>query len=214
MPECNICGGTSFTAAPNNRLSLKKTPPLCTGCGSLERQRVGREIAAAIRVRDEFSKYSLLDVGSDNTVPKGWFASSKVTQASASGIELPRSERAKYDFIVCSHVIQKLRSPQDAIQRLLRSLSPNGIFLLSYPSPATREKTEELSRGKRGDGGPHFIFGKDFEKEYRTLAPDAYVVAATGSDTATGAEDMVYLLTKSPVWATRMVKNLNARLVQ
>src|SRR5436189_3288331 len=163
MPECNICGSTSFKAAPNNRLSLKKEPPLCAKCGSLERHRLGRDSAAVVRVRERFANYALLDIGPDNTVPKGWFASSKVVQANEDGIALPRSEKAKYDFIVCSHVIQKMRSPRDAIQRLLRALTPEGIVLLSYPSPATREKTETITRAKRRDSGPLFILGKDFE---------------------------------------------------
>jgi SAM-dependent methyltransferase len=214
MPACNICGSETFKAAPNNRLSLKKIAPRCAKCGSLERHRLGRDIAAAVRVRDKFQSYTLLDIGADNTVPKGWFASSKIVQANEDGIQLPRNEEAKYDFIVCSHVIQKMRSPREAIQRLLQALSPEGIFLLSYPSPVTRDKTEGLSRRYRHDKGPLFIFGKDFEKEYRTMAPNTYVVAADGTDTVTGDQDIVYLLTKSPFWTTRMVKHLNARLIQ
>lgn len=214
MPVCNICGSTTFTPAPNNRLSLKKKAPLCAKCGSLERQRLGRDIAAAVRIRDKFQSYALLDVGPDNTVPKGWFASNKMVEADEDGVELPSRDDSKFDFIVCSHVIQKMRSPRDAIQRLLRALSPDGIFLLSYPSPATRETTEGFGRRHRNGQGPLFIFGRDFEREYRAIAPNTYVVAANGMDAVTGDEDIVYLLTKSPFWATRMVKQLDARLVQ
>ena len=214
MPVCNICGSETFKAAPNNRLSLKKIAPLCTKCGSLERHRLGRDIAAAVRIRDKFQSYALLDIGPDNTVPKGWFASSKIAQASEDGIDLPKREEPKFDFIVCSHVIQKMRSPREAIQRLLRALSPEGIFLLSYPSPATRDTTEGFGRRYRQEKGPLFIFGKDFEKEYRAMAPNTYVVAANGTDTVTGDQDIIYLLTKSPFWTTRMVKQLNARLIQ
>lgn len=214
MPACNICGSETFKAAPNNRLSLKKIAPLCAKCGSLERHRLGRDIAAAVRIRDKFQSYALLDVGADNTVPKGWFASNKMVQANEDAIQLPRSEDSKFGFIVCSHVIQKMRSPREAIQRLLRALSPEGIFLLSYPSPATRDTTEGFSRRSRHEKGPLFIFGKDFEKEYRAMAPNTYVVAADGVDAVTGDQDIVYLLTKSPFWTTRMVKQLNARLIQ
>lgn len=212
MPECNICGGTDFVAAPNNRLSRKKQLPLCTTCGSLERQRVGRELASAIRIRDKFKSYALLDVGKDATVPKGWFASSKVAAIDTS-IDLPGGERDKFDFIVCSHVIQKLRDPRRAIQRLVRSLSNEGILLLNYPSPVTRSVTEEFA-GTRRMSGPHFIFGRDFEHEYRTIAADMHVVAVEGADPVTKDKDIMYFLTKSPSWATRMIKNLDARLLQ
>jgi SAM-dependent methyltransferase len=213
MPECNICGGTSFSAAPNNRLSRKRQPPLCTKCGSLERQRVGRELASAIRIRDKFKSYALLDVGKDATIPKAWFASSKVTEPDDTSIDLLGGERDKFDFIVCSHVIQKLRDPRRAVQRLVGSLSNDGILLLNYPSPVTRSVTEEFSSTRRMSG-PRFIFGRDFEREYRTLATDAHVVAVEGDDPVTKDKDIMYFLTKSPSWATRMVKNLDARLVQ
>ncbi len=214
MLECNICGGTGFAAAPNERLSRKKAPPRCTKCGSLERQRIGREFAMAIRLRDAYKSYSLLSVGPDTTIPKGWFASSKVTEATKSGIDLVGGSREKFDFIVCSHVIQKLRDPRRAVQRLTKSLSPEGVMLLNYPSPITRKTTEEIRGAKRG-GGPTYIFGQDFEKEYEAIAPGSYVVAAEGSDPVTQDKDIMYFLTKSPAWATRIVKTLDgARLVQ
>ncbi len=58
MLECNICGGTGFAAAPNERLSRKKTPPRCVKCGSLERQRIGRAFAMAIREREAYKSYN------------------------------------------------------------------------------------------------------------------------------------------------------------
>ncbi len=213
MPECNVCGGSSFAAAPNNRLSRKKQPPLCTACGSLERQRIGRDLASAVRIRDKFKTYALLDVGKDATVPKGWFASNKVIEPTDSTIDRLGTDRGKFDFIVCSHVIQKLRDPKASIGRLLNSLSNDGILLLNYPSPVTRETTEQLATGYR-TGGPRYIFGRDFEQAYRTVAPDTYVVAADGKDPVTQDTDIMYFLTKSPFWATKMVKSMNARLVQ
>jgi hypothetical protein len=214
MLECNICGGTGFAAAPNERLSRKKTPPRCVKCGSLERQRIGREFAVAIRERDAYKSYSLLSVGPDTTIPKGWFASNKVAEATESGIDLVGSSREKFDFIICSHVIQKLRDPRRAVQRLTKSLSAEGVMLLNYPSPITRKTTEEI-RGAKRNGGPSYIFGQDFEKEYQAIAPGSYVVAAEGSDPVTQDKDIMYFLTKSPAWATRIVKTLDgARLVQ
>lgn len=211
MPECNICGGTSFSATPNNRLSRRNLPPLCNKCGSLERQRVGREIASQVRIREKFKSYALLDIGTDATVPKGWFASNKVTQVNDAGIE-PMG-RDRFDFIVCSHVIQKLRDPRRGVRRLVDSLSNDGILLLNYPSPVTRDATEQLSESSRRVAGSRYIFGRDFEQEYGGMAPDAYVVAVNGADPVTKDDDIMYLLTKSPFWATRMVKTLNARLV-
>jgi SAM-dependent methyltransferase len=214
MLECNICGFTGFAPAPNERLSRKKTPPRCMKCGSLERQRIGREFAMAIRLRDAYKSFSLLSVGPDTTIPKGWFGSSKTTEATESGIDLVGSGREKFDFIVCSHVIQNVRDPRRAVQRLNKSLSADGVMLLNYPSPITRKTTEEI-RGGRRNGGPKYIFGKDFEKEYEAIAPATYVVAAEGSDPVTEDRDLMYFLTKSPAWATRIVKALDgARLVQ
>ena len=212
MPECNICGGRSFSAAPNNRLSLSKKAPLCQKCGSLERQRIGRELTAAIRDRETFKSYSLLDVGQDSTVPKGWFASNKVTTPSESNVGVYGYGSEKYDFIVCSHVIQKLKDPRRGVQRLVQSLSDQGLMFLTYPSPATRNKTEEV--GARRTNGPQYIFGRDFEKEYGSIASDAYVVAVDGVDPVTQDRDISYFVTRNPAWTTRIVKTLNARLVQ
>jgi len=212
MPECNICGGLSFSAAPNNRLSLSKKPPLCKKCGSLERQRIGRELTATIRVREKFKSYSLLDVGQDSTVPKGWFASNKVAKPSETSIGITGYSSEKYDFIVCSHVIQKLKDPRKGVQRLVQSLSDQGLMFLTYPSPATRNKTEEV--GARRANGPQYIFGRDFEQEYGSIAPDAYVVAVDGMDPVTQDGDISYFLTRNPEWTTRIMKTLDARLVQ
>ena len=213
MPECNICGSTSFAAAPNNRLSRKRQAPLCTSCRSLERQRIGRELASAVRIREKFKAYALLDVGKDATVPKGWFASSTMIEPNDTTIDRLGGGREKFDFIVCSHVIQKLRDPRGAIGRLVSSLSDDGILLLNYPSPVTRDATEQLSTSYRTTG-PRYIFGRDFEQAYRTVTPEAYVVAAEGTDPVTKDNDIVYFVTKSPFWTERMVKSTNARLVQ
>src|SRR5262245_19841989 len=100
MAECNICGGNAFTSAPNNRLSRKKAPPLCNKCGSLERHRIGRDLASAIRVRETFKTYTLLDVEKNLTVPKGWFSSNKEIQVNDHDIDQAASGRDKFDFIV------------------------------------------------------------------------------------------------------------------
>ncbi len=211
MPECNICGSTSFATAPNNRLSRKKQAPLCTSCGSLERQRIGRELTSAVRIREKFKTYTLLDIGKDSTVAKGWFASSSVMEPSDAMIDR-LGNREKFDFIVCSHVIQNLRDPRRAISRLVSSLSDDGILFLNYPSPVTRRETEQLNTGYRSTG-PRYIFGRDFEQTYHTVVPEAYVVAAEGTDPVTQDTDIVYFATKSPFWTTQLVKNMNARLV-
>jgi SAM-dependent methyltransferase len=213
MAECNICGGNVFSAAPNNRLSRKKSPPLCAKCGSLERDRIGRDLASAIRIREKFKSYALLDVGRNATVPKGWFSSSREIQVGDSEIERLAGNRVKFDFIVCSHVIQKLRDPRRSVRNMVNSLSDDGVLLLNYPSPVTRKVTERVG-GTRRTNEPLFIFGRDFEQEYKAVAPDAYVVAAEGADPVTQDDDIMYFLTKNPIWATRIVKTLNSRLVQ
>ena len=211
MPECNICGGLSFSEAPNNRLSLSKKPPQCQKCGSLERQRIGRDLTSAIRDRETFKSYSLLDIGQDSTIPKGWFASNKVTSPNDTSVGVSGYGSEKYDFIVCSHVIQKLKDPRRGVHRLVQSLSDKGLMYLSYPSPVTRSKTEEV---KRRANGTQYIFGRDFEKEYGAIASDAYVVAVDGVDPVTQDKDISYFVTRNPAWTTRIVKTLNARLVQ
>jgi SAM-dependent methyltransferase len=213
MAECNICGGDAFQAAPNNRLSRKKQPPLCTKCGSLERHRIGRDLASAIRIRDKFKSYALLDVGRNATVPKGWFSSSNEIEVSDYAIDQLASGRNKFDFIVCSHVIQNVRDPRRTVRHMVKALSDDGVLLLSYPSPMTRKVTERVSSTRRGND-PFFIFGQDFEQHYSVIAPETYVVAVEGADPVTQDDDIMYLLTKNPEWTTRIVKNLNARLVQ
>ena len=212
MAECNICGGNVFSAAPNNRLSRKKTPPLCNKCGSLERHRIGRDLASTIRIRETFKTYALLDVEKNATVPKGWFSSHKEIPVSDYEIDQVAKGPEKFDFIVCSHVIQKVRDPRRMIKQMVKALSDSGVMLLSYPSPMTRKVTEQV--GARRADEPFFIFGQDFERHYGMMAPDTYVVAVDGTDPVTEDHEMMYFLTKNPEWTTRIVKNLDARLVQ
>lgn len=206
--ECNICGGTEFIPAPNNRMSLSGLPPVCTKCRSLERHRIGRKIITAIRDRERFSKLDLLQLSNDPVVARAWFANVEISIfGGANSIDIQNIDRpdGRYGFIVCSHIIEHVPEPRRAVRELARVLSADGLLFLAYPSPRTRAVTVDWGFPDMKQHGHYRLFGRDFEEEYRTLLPNAYTIAVQGTDDVTGDYDILYFICKDMFWVKRIL---------
>jgi Methyltransferase domain len=204
--QCNICKGTQFGPGPNNRLSRSKIPPICLKCKSLERHRAGRAVVEQLRrdVRDKLKKYSLLQFSSEPIVANGWFGS--VTQAPQKGTLKREDTTANFDFIVCSYTLQSEQDPKAKILEMYRALSPEGLIFLGYPSPMTRTTTLDWGAPDPKRHGAYRVFGRDFEKEFKTIIPKAVVMRVHGKDPVTGDEEFSYLITKNSFWVRQVFR--------
>ncbi|WP_156356835.1 methyltransferase domain-containing protein [Sphingomonas sp. Leaf38] len=200
---CNICGNENFSPAPGNRLSRSGMMPLCTKCRSLERHRIVRAIAGKLRVREEFAKYKMLSWGEQCGVPKPWFQSAESANIDDPDAELPSREDESLGFVIAGNVLQRLPDHRQAVKNLVRVLDGNGLILLYYPNPIMRETTEEWGKADSDRGQAYRMIGRDFEKQYGQIVPDAIALSIEEVDPVTRSHERIYLLTKSPDWMRR-----------
>ena len=210
MPVCPICNCEEFKSAPFNRLSRKGLPPVCANCRSLERHRIGRAIVTKLRDREKFVEYRLLQLSNDPIVARGWFASVEYSiYGGDNSIDIQAIDRpdVSYDFIVCSHIIEHVPDHRKAIKELTRVLSLDGLMVLAYPTPATRAVTVDWGKPDPAQHGHYRLIGRDFEAEYKTVIPDAFVLSTRGIDPVTGDDDIIYLVTKNSWWVKRALES-------
>jgi len=218
MAQCTICGSTRFAPGPKGRMSATGLPPCCTFCGSLERHRVARAVMQAVRLPEKFATYNAIQFSEGPIVPPNWFGSFELSCFGSKNFigmhNLPR-KAARYDAVICCHVIESVGDPCKALQNLTRVLSAEGIIYLTYPSPVSRALTRDWGYPDPNQHGHYRVFGRDFEHAYKSVIPGVTVIAVTGKDVVTGELDLHYLITKSALWKRRvMVAVSGARLVQ
>ncbi len=201
MKTCVICGNDKFGLGPNGRKSFDGVSlPRCTKCQSLERHRALREFWN--RFPKEFLKdKQVLQFSPDRSVESAWFNKYEVsTFDGENSLDLQKIDRsdAKYDVVICVHVLEHVEHDQLAIQEMLRVINNTGFIVLAIPAPFHREKTVDWGFPKQEEHGHYRVYGKDV----RTLLLDKVVhgdlyIQVLIEDTATGSQDCVYLLTKN-----------------
>ncbi len=186
-------------------------------CRSLERHRIGRAIIDKIRLREKFLQYKMLQFSDDPLVARGWFKSAEISSfGGENSIDIQDIQKPdeSYDFVVCSHVIEHVPEHRRAISEMVRILSQEGLILLAYALPVTREHTEEWGYPDWTQHGRYRVLGRDFEKEFRNIVPQAQVLAVQGVDSVTEDDDRIYLLTKNQFWVRRAFQvGLDAELL-
>lgn len=217
MPSCPYCSGTTFGPGPGGRMSRRGLAPRCTGCGSLERHRAGRDLMERIRDRGRFKATSMLRFADEAVAAGGWFASTETSVLGAPGGLDPEAiarPDGAFGCIICYHVITRVADHRKALQELARVLAPNGLMLLSYPSPATRAETTDWGFPDPAQHGSYRILGRDFESEMVDCVGQAHVMAVKVMDPITGDDDLVYLITKDFFWVRRVLAaELDVRLI-
>ena len=200
---CNICNGTTFVPAQNNRLSRSRKPPQCGKCRSLERHRIARAVVDKLQLRETFAHYPLLVWGEQSGIPKPWFKSVEVFGIEHGDAGLAARPDDSVGFVVAANVLHRVPDHRGTLAQLVRVMTADGLMLLSYPNPTTRETTEDWGRADPTRGGGHRILGRDFEAAFASLVPGAIVLRIEEADPVTGDPDWLYLLTKSPFWMRR-----------
>lgn len=216
-PVCPCCGGTSFGPGPGGRMSRRGTAPRCLRCGSLERHRAGRDLLEKIRDRPRFRAAAMLRFADEPVAAGGWFATTETSVMGTPGALDPEAiarPDGAYGCIICYHVITRVADHRKALRELARILSPTGLLLLSYPSPATRAETTDWGFADAKQHGSYRILGRDFEGEIADCVQQAHVMAVKVIDPVTGDDDLVYLVTKDFFWVRRVLAaDVEVRLI-
>lgn len=84
----------------------------------------------------------------------------------------------QFDVVLCLEVLQQVREPVIALQKLARALTPNGELYLSLPNEFHLARRFQILRGKVDFGGI-----EDSHVKLYTVAEHRRLIAACGLDT-------------------------------
>jgi hypothetical protein len=90
-----------------------------------------------------------------------------------------------------------------ALTGLARLLSPRGFMYLAYANPTANGKSREWDQPQPEQNGRYRILGRDYERWFERLVPDAIAMRIYGRDAVTDSAQICYILTKSPFWMRR-----------
>jgi len=205
-PRCNVCGGDSFMRGPNDRLSSTRELPRCTECLSLERHRQLRRVYARIP-RDVLATLDVLQMSPDVSVEPSWFAGCEVSVFGGENhLDLEAIDRpaARYDLVICNHVLEHVRDDRQGFRELLRITRREGLLQVTVPTPYTRETTKELGQPDEGAFGHWRAYGRDLVQRFAAAAPHAHLVQVEVFDPVTAAGGYVYFWSGSADTAARL----------
>jgi SAM-dependent methyltransferase len=192
---CNICGGAEFELGPNNRRSATGKPPRCKRCRSLERHRQLRQIYAQLPAA-YLATLDALQLSPDIGVEPSWFKSYEVSEFQGeNSLDLQAIDRpdARYDLVICNHVLEHVADDRRGLRELLRITRPNGCVQITVPTPYTRAHTVDWGYAKAEAHGHYRGYGKDFLRRLADVTPAATALQIEVFDAVTGAGGYVYL---------------------
>lgn len=210
--RCNVCGGDTFMRGPNDRLSSTGEPPRCVECLSLERHRQLRLVYARFP-REFLAGLEVLQMSPDVGVDPAWFACCEVSVfGGANSLDLERIDRpdARYDLVVCNHVLEHVEDDRQGFRELLRITRPEGFLQITVPTPYTRERTKELGYPDEGAFGHWRAYGRDLVERFAEAAPGVHLVQVEAFDPVTGAGGYVYFWSRSADTARRIRAHMGA----
>jgi SAM-dependent methyltransferase len=203
---CNICGGLEFAPGPGGRNSTTGKLPYCLQCGTLERHRTFRQVFLQLHDAD-FSDWKVLQFSGDRSNDPAWFAHHETSWYGAeNSLDLMKIARDSdsYDLAVCNHVMEHVQYDNAAMAELIRVIKPTGFVFLTFPDPTNLQKTVEWAQ-PRADQHYHWrVYGKDVDERFRRYIPMYGVYSTLGYDPVTGADDRIFLLTKTGAGTARL----------
>jgi len=203
---CNICGGTQFEPGPNQRMSSTGRAPRCTQCRSLERHRQLRRVYAFLPA-DFLAGLDVLQLSPDIGVDPAWFRSYEVSEyGGANSLDLQAIDRpdARYDLVICNHVLEHVADDRQGLRELLRVTRPEGFVQITVPSPYTRATTVDWGFPDARAHGHYRGYGRDFLARFGQARADARLLQVEVFDPVTDAGSYVYLWTASEACARRL----------
>lgn len=193
---CNICRGLEFKPGPNGRLALSGLPPQCSGCGSLEQQRIVRTVFAALP-RPMLEGARCLILTAEPGVDPAWFVE-LVTPGQAAAppvIDLPSSH---CDWVYASQPLTGSEVERVALEEMLRVVG-RGFVVLVDGTLAAR-----YAAGAAADGAEQgSARGTKYADILRTLVPDAALLELVALDPCSLTLDSVFIVSRD---ARRLVE--------
>jgi len=205
---CNICGGTRFEPGPNQRMSSTGRAPRCSQCRSLERHRQLRRVYAFLPP-EVLARLDVLQLSPDIGVDPTWFRSYEVSEyGGANSLDLQAIDRpeARYDLVICNHVLEHVADDRQGLRELLRVTRPEGFVQITVPSPYTRATTVDWGFPDARAHGHYRGYGRDFLARFGQARADAHVLQIEVFDPVTEAGSYVYLWTAAEACAARLAR--------
>ena len=195
--SCPICLSTSFYSHSPAHLKLRR---VCSGCHSRPRHRAIYRALQRLDIKRYSFKKALM-FSRDPSVSKDWFEDLEYSVfGKTNSLDLHSIDKADhtYDFIILNHVLEHVANDTLALKELTRILSPNGLLVISVPSPAYFDLTNDWGFPDPALNDHYRTYGKDFPQFLSKVLPDCSVFEVPITDPITLLPDYLYLIFKTP----------------
>ena len=197
-PRCNICGSEEFGYGPNGRTSDNGALPHCSGCGSLERQRIVRSLLQAMPLG--FIDWRRgLQFSPDPGVCAEQFRAYEVSvYGGENSVDIQAIDRAdgSYDFISLNHVLEFVPDDLRGFDELIRVMSARGILQACFSTPLSRAASVDYSV----PFGPHeawHLYGLDLAERFQCAQKKLSLLVVEAPDPCTGSLETVHFFLKN-----------------
>ena len=195
--SCPICLSTSFYSHSPAHLKLRR---VCSGCHSRPRHRAIYRALQRLDIKSYSFKKALM-FSRDPSVSKDWFEDLEYSVfGKTNSLDLHSIDKADhtYDFIILNHVLEHVANDTLALKELARILAPNGLLVISVPSPAYFDLTNDWGFPDPALNEHYRTYGKDFSQFLSNVLPDCSIFEVPIVDPITLLPDYLYLIYKSP----------------
>ena len=195
--SCPICLSTSFYSHSPAHLKLRR---VCSGCHSRPRHRAIYRALQRLDIKRYSFKKALM-FSRDPSVSKDWFEDLEYSVfGKTNSLDLHSIDKAdhSYDFIILNHVLEHVANDTLALKELARILSPNGLLVISVPSPAYFDLTNDWGFPDPALNEHYRTYGKDFPQFLSNVLRDCSVLEVPITDPITLLPDYLYLIFKTP----------------
>lgn len=165
----------------------------------MERHRSLRQVYDAIG-RDRFSNRSCIQFSSDPAVSREWFGKFTVSEyggQNSQDICAITYADSSFDWVICNHVLEHIEDDVLALKELLRIARADGIIQVSFPMPHYLSKTNDWGYANPEDHGHYRYYGADVVNRLIEASGAAACLTVVGADSATGAWENAYFLSRS-----------------
>ncbi len=137
----------------------------------------------------------VLQLSPDIGVDRAWFARYEVSEYFGSNhLDLENIDRpeARYDLVICNHVLEHVADDRRGFRELLRITRPDGLVQITVPSPYTQAKTVDWGFPRAESHGHYRGYGRDLIERFMDAASGVSILEIDVLDPVTGDGGYVY----------------------